>query len=374
MTRRTLQFLIPGDIRSASGGYVYDRRMVAELRARGWEVTVQPLDASFPDPTPAALLDADRVLAGIPSRALVLVDGLALSAMPTVLRVHAGRLTLLALIHMPLASDPAVRSDPERLGGVRQAEAEALQTVRHVFFTGESSRATLLDYGLRDEQISIIEPGTDEAPLARRPSDGILRMLCVATVHPGKGHDVLIDALAPLASWPWQLTCIGSLTRSPDTVARLRAQIHRCGLAERIALMGEVEPAVLARHYLQADLLVLATRFETYCMAVAEGLAHGLPIVSTRTGAIPDLVGTQAGLLVAPGDLGALRAALAAVLSQPDLLARLASGAAAVRQGLPRWTDAGARLAQALEQLESVGRLNESRPRAAPKRQLGPGE
>ncbi len=374
MMRRTLTFLIPGDIRSASGGYVYDRRMVAELRARGWEVTVHPLDASFPDPTPAALVDADRVLAGMASRTCVLVDGLALSAMPTVLRAHAGRLTLLALIHMPLAADPTLGGDPERLRRVRQAEAEALHTVRHVFVTGESSREALLDYGLRDEQISIIEPGTDEAPLARRPSDGILRMLCVATVHPGKGHDLLIDALAPLASWPWQLTCIGSLTRRPDTVARLRAQIHRCGLTERIALMGEVEPAELTRHYLQADLLVLATRFETYGMAVAEGLAHGLPIVSTRTGAIPDLVGTQAGLLVAPGDLEGLRAALRSVLGQPALLASLASGAAAVRQRLPRWTDAGERFALALERLESVGRLSESRSCAAPETLLGPGE
>lgn len=349
MTRRSLKFLIPGDICSATGGYVYDRRMVAELRARDWEVTVHTLDASFPDPTPAALADADRVLAGIPSRTLVLVDGLALSAMPEVLRVHAARLTLLALIHMPLAAD--VGNDLKRMRSVQQAEADALQTVRHVFVTGQSSRAALLGYGLPPEQISIIEPGTDEAPLARRAPDGTVKMLCVATVDPVKGHDVLIDALAPLVSLPWQLACVGSLTRRPDAVARLRAQLDQRGLSERVALIGEVEPAELGRQFLRADLLVLATRFESYCMAVAEALAHGLPVVSTRTGAIPELVGPQAGLLVAPGDLEALRAALAAVLTQPGLLASLASGAAAVRQRLPRWPDAGARLAQALEEL-----------------------
>ncbi|MGB6450101.1 MAG: glycosyltransferase family 4 protein [Steroidobacteraceae bacterium] len=325
--------------------------MVAELRARGWEVTVHALDASFPDPTPAALADADRVLAGIPSQTLVLVDGLALSAMPSVLRAHAARLILLALIHMPLAADAALEDDPDLVRRVRQAEADALQTARHVFATGEGSRAALLAYGLPAEQISIIEPGTDEAPLARRPPDGMVKMLCVATVQPVKGHDLLVEALAPLASWPWQLTCVGSLTRRPDTVARLRAQLIQRGLSERVALIGEVEPAVLARYFLEADLIVLATRFESYCMAVAEGLAHGLPIVSTRTGAIPDLVGTQAGLLVAPGDLEALRAALAAVLSETGLLASLASGAAVARHRLPRWTDAGARLAQALARL-----------------------
>lgn len=365
MTTRTLEFLIPGDIRTATGGYVYDRRMVAELRARGWKVTVHPLDASFPTPSDAALAHADRVLASIPSQTWVLVDGLALSAMPAVVRAHAARLALLALIHMPLTA--GVENDPERLRRVRQGEAAALQTVRHVFVTGQGSRAALLGYGVAAEQISIVEPGTDEAPLARRVPDGIVKMLCVATVHPGKGHDLLIDALAPLASLPWRLTCVGSLTHSPDTVARLRAELHRHGLSDRVALIGEVGPEALARHFLQADLFVLATRFESYCMAVAEALAHGLPVVSTRTGAIPDLVGTQAGLLAAPGDLEALRAVLTAVLGQPGLLAGLARGAATVRQRLPSWSDAGARLAQVLE------RLSGGRGPSCPVAAIGPG-
>lgn len=352
MTGRALEFLIPGDLRSVTGGYLYDRRMVAQLRTRGWTVTVHALDASFPRPTSAALAHADGVLASIPSQRLVLIDGLALSAMPALLGAHAARLPIVALIHMPLGAD--IRNDPQLVRVVRQEEIAALQTVCHVIVTGEASREVLLRYGLPSELISVIEPGTDEVPLARPPRrDGIVKMLCVATVHPVKGHELLIEALAPLASLPWQLTCIGSVTRSPETVARVRAQLERHGLSTRVALIGEVQPPSLAQHWLQSDLLVLASHFESYCMAVAEGLAYGLPVVSTRTGAIPQLIGTRAGLLVAPGDLQALRAALRAVLSHAGLLERLAEGAALARQRLPRWSEAGTRLSQALEELLS---------------------
>lgn len=345
---RELEFLIPGDIRRATGGYVYDRRIVAELGARDWQVTVHALDASFPQPTTAALAHADAVLASIPSQRLVLIDGLAFSAMPEVARAHAARLALVPLIHMPLSADVQYAAQRAQ---VRQAEIDALQSASHVFVTGKRTRDALLSYGLQPGQISIAEPGTDEVPLARRQPDGRVNMLCVATVHPIKGHELLIDALTPLAALPWQLTCIGSVTQSPDTVARMRAQLEQRGLSDRVVLLGEVEPPIPSRYFLQSDVLVLASRFESYCMAVAEGLAYGLPVISTRTGAIPDLVGSEAGLLVEIGDVQGLRAALAAVLGQRSLLARLAEGAAQARQRLPRWRETGTRFSQTLEQL-----------------------
>ncbi len=347
MADNILEFLIPGALHSATGGYVYDRRMLTELRALGWKVTVRALDGSFPEPTPAALEHADRVLTDIPSYRPVLIDGLAFSAMPQVLRAHAARLPLVALLHMPLST--GVQGDSERLARLRQTEACALRSARRVIVTGRGSFQTLLESGVSPAQIALIEPGTDAASLARRCSTGTLRLLCVATVHPGKGHELLIEALAPLASLPWQLTCVGSLTRSPETVARVRDRVLQLGLAERVVLAGEVQRAALERHYRRSDLFVLATRFESYCMAVAEALAHGLPVVSTRTGAMPDLVGTHAGRLVPPGDLEMLRAALAAALRDPTLLATWALGAAAVRQRLPPWPDAAARLAALLQ-------------------------
>ncbi len=63
-----LHFVIPGDLESATGGYGYDRRIIAGLRTLGWQVTVHALDASFPQPSAAALGQAQRVLATCPNR------------------------------------------------------------------------------------------------------------------------------------------------------------------------------------------------------------------------------------------------------------------------------------------------------------------
>lgn len=351
MTRRALQFLIPGDLKCTSGGYEYDRRMIAALRALGWEVTVHMLDASFPVPSPAALAHAHGVLGGLPEQALVIVDGLALGAMPEVLRVHDARLTLLALMHMPLAAEVGIA--PALARRLQQSERQALHTVRHVIVTSRSSRQRLLEDGLARERVSVIEPGTDAVPLAPRRTDAAVKMLCVATINPGKGHDLLVDALAPLASLPWRLTCIGSLTRNPTTAAQLRAQLRRLHLCDRVTLAGEAGGTVLSRAFLSADLFVLPTRFESYGMAVAEALAYGLPVVSTDTGAIAELVGNDAGLLAPPGDRDALHEALARVLREPSLLAELARGAAAARARLPGWPQAAARLGRILEQVQA---------------------
>jgi glycosyltransferase involved in cell wall biosynthesis len=87
-------------------------------------------------------------------------------------------------------------------------------------------------------------------------------------------------------------------------------------------------------------------------MAVAEALARGLPVVSTTTGAIADLVGDDAGLLVPPGDTRALGGALGRIVRDDSLRARLAAGARRVRERLPTWERAAAEMAAALEHLD----------------------
>ena len=159
---------------------------------------------------------------------------------------------------------------------------------------------------------------------------------------------MLLDALAAAPCGEWQLTCAGSLTRHPVTAARVRAAIIRLGLEDRVTLAGDLDGEALSACYNRADIFVLATRQETYGMAVAEALARGLPVVATMTGAIPELVGNEAGLLVPVDDTRALANALARVMGDAGLRARLAEGARRMRDRLPTWEDASARMAAAL--------------------------
>jgi glycosyltransferase involved in cell wall biosynthesis len=116
-----------------------------------------------------------------------------------------------------------------------------------------------------------------------------------------------------------------------------------------VAFIGDLGPEALGAEYDRADIFVLATLYEGYGMAVAEALARGLPVVSTATGAIADLVGTDAGIVVPPGDGAAFASAMARVLADRDLRARLAAGARRVRDRLPTWGDAAARMAAVLD-------------------------
>jgi glycosyltransferase involved in cell wall biosynthesis len=350
MSPLALEFIVPGDLQSASGGYVYDRSMVEGLRTLGWQIRVHELDASFPSPSSDALAHADRVCVGLPDGACVLVDGLALGAMPELIETHAQRLALVALVHMPLAWRIGIESsEAERL---RCQEQRALQCVRHVIVTSRATERDLTSWGIDPSLVSIVEPGVWMAPSAdardRASEDGVVKLLCVATIQEGKGHELLVDALASLRHLPWHLRCVGSLSRNTATAQRLRERIEGLGLAGRIVLAGELPHAMLSELYLAADLFVLPTLRESYGMAVAESLAHGLPVISSYTGAIPDLVGT-AGLLHEPGDRNALRGALSRALSDPALRASLRVAALQARAQLTPWPLACARLARILK-------------------------
>jgi len=109
------------------------------------------------------------------------------------------------------------------------------------------------------------------------------------------------------------------------------------GLAARIEFPGQLDETALALEYQRADVFVLPSYHEGYGMALAEALAHGLPIISTTAGAIPNTVSVDAGLLVLPGDAAALAEALTRVMTDSDLRQRLAAGARAARQALPDW-------------------------------------
>ncbi len=347
MSERSLEFVIPGDLQAPTGGYGYDRRMIVGLRTLGWRVTVHALDESFPQPSDAALDHAQGVFADLPAQALVLVDGLAAGALPQLLQAHAARLRLLALVHHPLAAESGLT--PGMAQQLERSERQALQAVHQVLVTSRATQEALRAYGVTPERISVVEPGTDAAPQAGGRRGETLQLLCVATLIPRKGHELLLDALAALPASRWQLTCVGSLTRSPQTVAQLRAQVQRLGLGAQVTLAGEMDAVALSGLYAAADLFVLPTLFEGYGMAVAEALAHGLPVISTPVGAIPELVGATAGLLVAPGNTDLLRAALQRVLEEPALLQSLTAGAAAVRATLPGWPQRCEQLSCVLE-------------------------
>ena len=342
----TLHFVLPGDPATRTGGFIYDKRIIEGLRARGLKVTVHSLSDGFPAPSPAARERAAALFAGLPDGARVVVDGLALGVLPEELRAQAGRLKLIGLVHHPLAAESGLST--ERQQALFASETAALALVSQVVTTSRHTAEALMPYGVPADRITAVPPGVDPAPLAAGSGEGAPALLCVANLVPRKGHDLLLGALAQLKDLDWRLTCAGSLVRDPDWTDRLRRLCDDRRLGDRVAFLGEIDDAGLEDLYHGADLFVLASHYEGYGMVFPEAVAHGIPVLATRTGGIPEAVPAEAAILVPPGDEAALTAALRRLLAEPAAFAELRAAARRAREDLRRWPDSAALFAEAL--------------------------
>ncbi|MEU8121459.1 glycosyltransferase family 4 protein [Spirillospora sp. NPDC049024] len=352
MTSREVCAVLPGDVDDVSvpsGGNRYDRRLCEELAASGRPVRELAVHGAWPRPGEEARAELGRALAGLPDGSVVLMDGLVACGVPEVVVPEAGRLRLAVLVHLPLADEPG-QAD------LNAGERKVLEAAGAVIATSPWARDHLVaHHGLEPSRVHAVAPGTDPAPLASG-TDGAARLLCVASVTPRKGHDVLVEALATVAHLSWHCECVGPLGRDAGHVARLRRAIAGHRLDGRVELSGPLTGKRLEDAYAGADLLVLASRAETYGMVVTEALARGIPVIATSVDGVPDTLGWDPsgavpGMLVPPDDPAALGAALRRWLVEPELRERLRASARLRRGTLPGWDDTARRMAAVLSRL-----------------------
>ena len=341
-------FAVPGDLSAPTGGYGYDRRMIAELQKLGWQVDVIGLGEGFPRPDAAIKAAAQDKLTAAAKGCPIIVDGLAFGVMPEAANALRDSNPIVALVHHPLALESGIsEADAEKF---RDSERNALAAARGVVATSPST-ATILaeEYDVPPELITVAMPGTDPGEMSKGSSDGTIRLLAVGSVVPRKGYDTLIAALAPLADLPWRLAIVGDRDRDEAAAAKLDAAILEHRLAAKVDMLGTLPAERLASLYTEADLFVLPSLFEGYGMAFAEALAHGLPVVGTTAGAIPDTVPPNAGVLVEPNDVKALTRTLRMLIGNSKERQWFAEGAREAGAALPRWDEQAEHLASAIE-------------------------
>ena len=332
-----------------SGGNVYDRHVCAGLASLGWSVHEHPVRGFWQRPRAASFAALAGVVERIPDDAVVLLDGLVASTAPEVLVPQSRRLRLVVLVHLPLGRDPAHDGDNE----ARMREGAVLEAAAAVVTTSAWTRRRLLElYQLPAGRVHVAEPAVDPAALAPGTVGGG-SLLCVAAVTFDKGHDVLLHALAATTDLSWHCACVGSLDRDPAFVAGIRRRSLENRLGDRVSFTGARTGADLDRRYAAADLMVLASRVETYGMVITEALARGLPVVAAAVGGVQEALGHGAdgirpGLLVAPDDPAALGAVLRAWLGDAELRGRLRRAAGERRESLPEWSTTTSLLARVL--------------------------
>jgi glycosyltransferase involved in cell wall biosynthesis len=172
-----------------------------------------------------------------------------------------------------------------------------------------------------------ILPNAVAAPqgLAPRPPGAPVHILFLGRIGPRKGANELLQALAVLSDAPWRATLAGD-----GDVSGAHASVARLGLAGRVTAPGWVGPAQVRALLADCDIVALPSHQENLPMSLIEGMAYGRAVIGTPVGAVADIVRDgETGLMVAPGDVAALAAALRRLIQDRALRERL--GEAALR-------------------------------------------
>ncbi len=344
-----IALLVPAPFDTISGGYIYDRRIVAGLRAAGHVVVVVELAGRHPLPDEAAIATAQSAWAHLPEDATIVIDGLALPAFAGLADAFATR-GVVGLIHHPTGLETGL--DPVASTTLLATERAIFPRLPRIIVTSPFTGAALAaDFAVDPSRITVVVPGTEDAPRSTGSTDGVCRILSIGTLIPRKGHDILLRALALLFDLDWRLTIAGSPDRDPAHAHTLLALVQELDIAQRVTFLGELSGEPLAELWQQADLFALATQFEGYGMVIAEALKRGLPVAVTKGGAAGDLVTPEAGTVSPPGDVVQLSKSLRRLIFDTALRTDFAEAAWRIGQTLPDWTAQVGSFAQALRDM-----------------------
>lgn len=292
-------FAVPGPLDSPTGGYGYARRLIRDGAERGLELTHVSLPSGFPLPSAEELAETERVLNALSPDAPILIDGLALGALPTGL-IGSIQPPVVALCHHPLAMEDGL--SPALARHLHHSETHALAAARQVITTSHATAQILINaYNVPGKKITVAPPGTDPAPRGQGSGGESCRILAVGSLTPRKGHDRLIASLAQHKDLDWHLRIVGQ-ARDEETKVALEQQIAAAGLEDRVELAGALSIGAITAAYQQADLFALASGFEGFGMAFVEAMSHGLPVIGLESAAVAEAT-AGAACLVEDGDL-----------------------------------------------------------------------
>jgi glycosyltransferase involved in cell wall biosynthesis len=210
--------------------------------------------------------------------------------------------------------------------GVRWMFASAARTI----VLGRFWREFVIDELQVDrERVCILPNAVPPIPRAGR-ADGPCRIVFLGRVGARKGAPELISALASpkMRELPWVATIAGDGDHGDADLERYRAIVASKGLAGRISFPGWLSSDEARRLLSDADVFILPSHSENLPLAVLEAMAAGLPIVTTPVGSTPEILDPRTdAIFVEPGDVPALAAAIASLVSNPGRRLQLGQAA-----------------------------------------------
>jgi glycosyltransferase involved in cell wall biosynthesis len=210
-----------------------------------------------------------------------------------------------------------------------------LASARRIIVPSEFIRSRLIrDHGIDAEGITVIAPGTEALPRSTGSGSATCHILAIGPLIARMGYPELIEALARLPDLDWSL-CIAAddleAPLEPASADAVRASIATHNLQERVRLVAAPD--------WQQDLFASTCDYEAYGEMIAEALRRGLPVAVTNVGAVPTLVGPEAGVVCAPGEIDQMSKALRRLIFDTNLRNAMAEIAWQSGQALPTWQD-----------------------------------
>ena len=326
MTLR-IAWIVYGSLEQISGGYIYDRLVVEELRRLGDQVTVVSLEPG------AALPELSATEYDV-----VLGDELCFRELLPIFQRPAPPRRVLLIHHLTAWEHPTGAARTQILEQERAVIEAADACVATCYVTADRLEAEHLA-----RRVRVAEPGADRLlrpeTAGQEPSGARLRLLFVGNLQPRKRVLELCNAFGSLSTAGVELVLVGA-ELEPEYAGELRACVERHGVRERVRFLGPLAAEAVAEQLALADALVLPSALEGYGMVLSEALWASVPVIAARVGAAEQLVNrTGAGMLYEPDDDAALGASLTAFVADAQLRRRLREAAWQAAELLPRWAD-----------------------------------
>jgi glycosyltransferase involved in cell wall biosynthesis len=302
-------FVVPDLAGPSSGGTLYNRALITALQATSFPAEALALDV------------AERALSAS-QRGVYWVDTLYLDHFERLRRSNTRRRPIGLLTHYW----PALVTYGADLGvsQLSAAEAFALHHADAFVVTSAFMAATLQRLGVSERSVGVVEPGCWAAGVRTEvPRGGTMRALLVAQLVPGKGIEPLLQALAQ--AWArggpeFELRIFGGTNADPEYAERCHALVASTpALSRAVHFEGELPVTEVVKRLATADLVLSASRMESYGMVLAEARTLGVPILALPGGNVAALVTEAAGGEIVV-DVAALARRAVALGQRPDEL------------------------------------------------------
>ncbi len=349
--------VIYGRLDTLSGGYLYDRKLVAHLRAQ--RDTVEIISLPWQGYGRHLWQNTSRLLHHRLQNSrfdLLLQDELNHPSLFWLNRRLQDRLIcpVVSIVHHLRASEerPAWQN-----WFYRQVERRYLATVDGFVFNSQTTRQAVETLVPPRPYVVAYPAGdrfqaglTDAQIVARAQAAGPLRLLFVGNLIPRKGLHLLLTALVRLPRTDWRLDVVGDTAVSPSYTRAIRRQMANQQLAANVTLHGPLPDPKLAELLAHSHLLAVPSSYEGFGIVYLEGMAFGLPAIAGSSGAAHEIVHHgENGFLV--HDAPALANHVHTLHHDRARLAAMSLAARARYRAHPTWTETTAKIRQFLQEL-----------------------